>query len=105
MSHETRPFTIFDRYEVEDFRRGAPSRLPVWVITDDDDYSEPTRRMFVTASSEEAAELMWDDPFTEDNVYARRVFLKGRHLRLPGTSRVLSASWLIPMPLSPSQAA
>lgn len=67
-------------------RRGRPSRLFVYELRDDDDYSAPTRRMIVTASSFDAAEAMWDDPATAHNVFARPVFLKGWHLGLPGTA-------------------
>lgn len=77
-------------------RRGAPTRLYVFDLRDDDDYSEPTRRMIVTAPNFEAAEALWDDPATADNVFARAVFLKSFHLRLPGPSRVLHTQELQP---------
>gem|GEM_PF-6044544 len=85
------------------FALGPPPALGVYEVRDDDDYSEPTRRMLVTASSPEAAEAMWDDPFTEDNVYARPVMLKGWQLEIPGAPRVLYSKWLVPV--SDSQAA
>lgn len=77
---------ILDEREIRQMRRGRPSRLFVYELRDDDDYSEPTRRMIVTARNFDEAEAMWDDPETADNVFARPVFLKGRHLRLPGTT-------------------
>lgn len=89
-----------ESWEVRRMRRGAPTRLFVFDLRDDDDYSEPTRRMIVTASSFEEAEAMWDCPFTEDNVFARPVFLKGRHLRLPGPARVLHTQDLSPSSVS-----
>jgi hypothetical protein len=74
--------------------------LFVFDVRDDDDYSDPTRRMVVVAPSFEAAEALWNCPFTEDNVFARPVFLKGRHLRLPGPARVLHTRDLRPASLS-----
>lgn len=73
-------------------RTGKPSRLRVWDLRDDDDYSAPTRRMIVVASSEEAAEAMWDHEPTADNVFVRPVDLKGYplHLRM-SEPRVLSS--------------
>lgn len=76
-------------WDVRRMRRGTPTRLFVFDLRDDDDYSDPTRRMVVIAPSFEAAEALWNCPFTEDNVFARPVFLKGRHLRLPGPARIL----------------
>ena len=77
-------------------RQGAPARLFVFDLRDDADYSEPTRRMVVIAPTFEAAEALWDCPFTEDIVFARPVFLKGGHLQLPGPARVLHTQDLEP---------
>lgn len=95
-----------ESWEVRRLRRGAPTRLYVYEVRDDDDYSEPTRRMIVLAPSLDAAEAMWDDPETAWNAFARPVFLKGRHLRLPATeSRVLHTQELEPTsaPSAPPQ--
>jgi len=85
-----------ESWEIRRMRRGAPARLFVFDLRNDDDYSDPTRRMIVIAPSFEAAEALWDCPFTEDNVFARPVFLKGHHLRLPGPARVLHTQDLEP---------
>ena len=90
-------------WEIRMMRRGTPARLFVFDVRDDADYGDPTRRIVVIASSFEAAEALWTCPFTEDNVFARPVFLKGRHLRLPGPARVLHTQDLAP--LSNSEAA
>lgn len=75
--------------DMERYVEGAPTRMPVWDVRDDDDYGEPTRRMIVAAPTAEAAEAMWDCPFTEHNVYARPVRLKMWQLEVPGEARVL----------------
>jgi hypothetical protein len=85
-----------ESWEICRLRQGAPARLFVFDLRDDDDYSEPTRRMIVIAPNFEAAEALWDCPFTEDNVFVRPVFLKGGHLRLPGPARVLHTQDLEP---------
>lgn len=91
---------LWTEYDPSEFRVGLPIRLGVWVVTDDDDYSEPSRRMLVVASSWEAAEALWDDTPTRDITYARPVFLKGRHLQIPGAPRVLHTQNLEGVPLS-----
>jgi hypothetical protein len=90
-------------FTADDFALGPPPALGVYEVRDDEDYSDPTRRILVTAPSPEAAEAMWDDAPTADNVYAREVRLKGRHLKIPGEPRVLYSAWLTPV--SDSQAA
>lgn len=77
-------------------RKGRPARMCVWDVRDDDDYGDPTRRMMIAAVSAEAAESLWDCPFTEENVYARPMNLKGRQLRVPGAPRVLHTQDLTP---------
>lgn len=79
-------------WELRRLRVGPPTRMFVFDVRDDDDYGAPTRRMMVLAPSAEAAEALWDDEATEHNVFARPVFLKGRHLRLPASEpRVLTS--------------
>jgi hypothetical protein len=92
MEHEE---TLSD-WEIRRMRQGSPARLFVFDVRDDADYGDPTRRIVVIASSFEAAEALWTCPFTEDNVFARPVFLKGRHLRLPGPARILHTRDLEP---------
>ena len=94
---EELPSISFAEVFVDQLREGPAPVLGVYEVRDDDDYSEPSRRMIVVAPSPEAAEDMWDDPFTEDNVYARPVRLKGWHLEIPGPSRVLYTKWLVPV--------
>lgn len=89
--------------DMELFTVGAPTRMTVWDVRDDDDYSEPTRRMIVAAPTAEAAEAMWDDEFTEHNVYARPVSLKAWPLTIPGPARVLHTQDL--QPVADSEAA
>jgi len=83
--------------EVRRLRRGTPVRMGVWDLRDDDDYSEPTRRMIVVAPSFEAACDLWDCPFTEHNVHARPVYLKAWQLEIDGPARVLGTQDLLPL--------
>ena len=85
---------LWAEYDPSEFRLGVSPSLYVWQLTDDDDYSEPSRRMIVVAPTWEAAEALWDDRPTRDITYARPVFLKGWHLRIPGPPRVLHTQWL-----------
>jgi len=94
-----------ETWEIRRMRVGRPTRMLVFDVRDDDDYGAPTYRMIVMAPNADAAEAMWDDEFTENNVFARPVFLKGRHLSLPATEPCVLSSGLFSAPglvVSPS---